>query len=66
MHNLCLRFKKVLITSTILLSILAVIFIPQFGENIEFASWNDIPILNLLRLVLSSILLFFLVMSYFI
>jgi hypothetical protein len=54
-----LKFKKILLAFLVLLSILSVLFIHPISETVEFIPWNSIPILNLLRLLLSSFLLLF-------
>jgi hypothetical protein len=53
-----LRFKKALFSCLVVLSILVVWFVHPISE-VEFVAWNVIPMLNLLRLVLSSFLTLF-------
>jgi hypothetical protein len=53
------RLRKALFSCFVVLSVLSVLLIHPITETVEFISWNAIPPLNILRLLLSSFLTLF-------
>jgi hypothetical protein len=53
-----LKFKKILFSCLVVLSVLVVLFVRPISE-VEFVAWNVIPLLNLIRLIFSSFLVLF-------